>query len=53
MKRGRGILLGLISDDFEPDFDETDMSLRWVVGTLKLTVNTEAGNWSLTWVGEY
>ena len=28
---------------FEPDFDETDMSLRWVVGTLKLTLYTEAG----------
>ena len=43
MKRGRGTLLGLISGDFEPDFDETHMSLRWVVGTLKLTLYTEAG----------
>ena len=28
---------------FEPDFDKTDMSLRWVVETLKLTIYTEAG----------
>ena len=28
---------------FKPDFDETDMSLRWVVGMLKLTLCTEAG----------
>ena len=28
---------------FEPDFDETDMQLRWVVGMLKLTICTEAG----------
>ena len=28
---------------FEPDFDKTDMSVRWVVGTLKLTIYTEAG----------
>ena len=28
---------------FEPDFDETDMSLRWVEGRLKLTLCTEAG----------
>ena len=28
---------------FEPDLDETDMSLMWVVGMLKLTLYTEAG----------
>ena len=28
---------------FEPDFDETDMSLRWGEGRLKLTFCTEAG----------
>ena len=43
LKRGRGTWFGLISGDFEPDFDETDMSLRWVVGMLKLTLCTEAG----------
>ena len=43
LKRGRGTLFGLISGVFEPDFDKTDMSLRWVVGTLKLTLYTEAG----------
>ena len=36
---GRGLILGV----FEPDFDETDLSLRWVVGRSKLTVYTEAG----------
>ena len=29
---------------FEPDFDETDKSLRWGEGRLKLTLCTEAGN---------
>ena len=36
---GRGLFWGV----FEPDFDETEMSLRWVFGTLKLTLYTEAG----------
>ena len=43
LKRGRGTWFGLISGVFETDFDKTDMSLRWVVGTLKLTLYTEAG----------
>ena len=36
---GRGLFLGV----FEQCFDETDMSIRWVVGTLKVTLYTEAG----------
>ena len=36
-------MFGLILGVFEPDFDETDLSLRWGVGRLKLTLCTEAG----------
>ena len=36
-------MFGLILGVFEPDFDETDLSLRCVVGRSKLTVYTEAG----------
>ena len=35
--------LGLILRVFEPDFNETDMSVRWVVRMLNLTLYTEAG----------
>ena len=42
-KGGVALGLGLISGVFKPDFDETDKSVRWVVGTLNLTLYTEAG----------
>ena len=52
LKRGRGTLFGLNLGLYEPEFDETDMSLRCVVGTLKLTLYTEAGIlvFDMTWV---
>ena len=43
LKRGRGTWFGLNLGVFEPDFDETDTSLRWGEGRLKLTLCTEAG----------
>ena len=36
-------MFGLNLGVFEPDFDETDKSLRWGEGRLKLTLCTEAG----------
>ena len=51
LKRGHGTCFGLIWGPFEPDFDVIDATLVGGVGTLKVTLYTEAG--SLTWVGEY
>ena len=43
LKSGRGTWFVLNLGVFEPDFDETDKSLRWGEGRLKLTLCTEAG----------